>query len=1038
MIGDADRGADQGNLRPPSSGPSPLAARAADTRAAVERLRREDPVLYGRLGDAVEGLLYFAEAGTWFSAKRVVERYPNLLTAEVGTALERIAADASAGGNPQLAGFFIECHRLLDLCRSEGIDAAFEQLARSIVARSPAMLERWMEVADQHPSLYWDLIPLLDGMLQRARNRGGNDMQTQTTQALLLNELGLAYRSVPAGDRAANIERAIVCLDEAIRLCPRPGAVELYASLCVNLGIALRSSLTGDEGTNIRKAIACYREALTVYTAQATPQDYADTQLNLGNAYAELPSLDRKPDLEQAIVCYKAALSTLRPEEDATRYARTLSALGLAYTELPVDDAEPNLKAAMACFQDALRICTPDTAPFDYGGIQINLAKLYRRLPWGEHSQNVSQAIACYEQALSVFTPGTAPAMHRLVARNLGNLYFDEGHFENAHRAYAATIADVGALYYASGTETARQAELGEGRSAFSNDSYCLARLGRLTEAVERLEAAKTVALAEALALDRAPLEGVLPADRAAFEAARERVRKLEEAARAIDTGDHNQSTVRRFVQISSELHTAHRALAAVIDHIRQYAPKFMTAGVDFAAIAQAAAPANPLVYLFTTTQGSLALIVPPGADALDDRHIVRLDRLRFGNLSEVLFHPRAGLERPTGYLFCLVKGDAPRLQAALDELLPLLRKELTGPLVARLGELSYRQATLIPSGLLDLLPLHATCEPVVVSYAPSARVLQAAAYAAGERAALAPILLGVGNPLPSPAPLPFARTEVEAIMVLFDVNARRALYEEQATRANLQEQLAGATYLHFSCHGQFSTADPLDSAIHLGGDGKVSLRNLLDGELDLSSSRLAVLSACQTGIVDFSKVPDEAIGLPAGFLQAGVPAVISTLWPVVDLSTALLLERFYRYHREESLDPAAALHRAQAWLRDATAAEMDLASHYQRLYEASGGRNKTAWRWMRYFRGHPAERPYTHPYYWAAFIFVGASVGKTRPQAQPPQKSTRQLLCPECDREVPLAKYAQLIEIGVDEVRDNCPWCGSIVMLDLRQSHSS
>jgi CHAT domain-containing protein len=98
------------------------------------------------------------------------------------------------------------------------------------------------------------------------------------------------------------------------------------------------------------------------------------------------------------------------------------------------------------------------------------------------------------------------------------------------------------------------------------------------------------------------------------------------------------------------------------------------------------------------------------------------------------------------------------------------------------------------------------------------------------------------------------------------------------------------------------------------------------------------VLSACETGIVDVNRSPDEYVGLPAGFMQAGAPAVISSLWTVDDHSTALLMERFYRNHREKKMSFPAALREAQLWLRD----------------EAEGGR-------------------YAHPYYWAAFTFTGA-----------------------------------------------------------------
>jgi CHAT domain-containing protein len=109
--------------------------------------------------------------------------------------------------------------------------------------------------------------------------------------------------------------------------------------------------------------------------------------------------------------------------------------------------------------------------------------------------------------------------------------------------------------------------------------------------------------------------------------------------------------------------------------------------------------------------------------------------------------------------------------------------------------------------------------------------------------------------------------------------------------------------------------------------------------------------------------------------LQAGVPAVVGTLWPVADISTALLLARFYRYHLQDGLDAAMALHQAQAWLRDSTAAEMNLADWSERCYEASGRTNGDALWWMRYGQANPGEKPFAHPYYWAAFAFSGVGV---------------------------------------------------------------
>ena len=163
-------------------------------------------------------------------------------------------------------------------------------------------------------------------------------------------------------------------------------------------------------------------------------------------------------------------------------------------------------------------------------------------------------------------------------------------------------------------------------------------------------------------------------------------------------------------------------------------------------------------------------------------------------------------------------------------------------------------------------------------------------------------------------------------------------------------------------------------SALALAGEDRLTLADILN-HLDLSGARLAVLSACQTAITEFQRVPDEAIGLPAGFLQAGVRGVIGTLWPVYDVSTALLMGRFYRHHLQDGLSPAAALRRAQQWLRESTADELDLVSHFERRYQESGQTDKKAFSRMAYYRIHGDEKPFAHPYYWAAFAYHGANI---------------------------------------------------------------
>ena len=105
------------------------------------------------------------------------------------------------------------------------------------------------------------------------------------------------------------------------------------------------------------------------------------------------------------------------------------------------------------------------------------------------------------------------------------------------------------------------------------------------------------------------------------------------------------------------------------------------------------------------------------------------------------------------------------------------------------------------------------------------------------------------------------------------------------------------------------------------------------------------VLSACETAGIGRS-APDEGVGLPAAFLQAGAKGVIASTWPVFD--------------ELEDLpgDTPLALSRAQAWLRAASRRALRDAARGYGMPEPE--------------LAAPGPAPYAHPFYWAAFGYTG------------------------------------------------------------------
>ena len=95
-----------------------------------------------------------------------------------------------------------------------------------------------------------------------------------------------------------------------------------------NLGIAWREKPTGDKGKNIDKAIAAYTAALTVRTKERFPADWARTQNNLGAAWGNKPTGEKGENLSNAIAAFEAALTVHTKERFPAHWATTQNNLG--------------------------------------------------------------------------------------------------------------------------------------------------------------------------------------------------------------------------------------------------------------------------------------------------------------------------------------------------------------------------------------------------------------------------------------------------------------------------------------------------------------------------------------------------------------------------------------------------------------------------------------------------------------------------------------------------------------------------------------
>jgi len=189
-------------------------------------------------------------------------------------------------------------------------------------------------------------------------------------------------------------------------------------------------------------------------------------------------------------------------------------------------------------------------------------------------------------------------------------------------------------------------------------------------------------------------------------------------------------------------------------------------------------------------------------------------------------------------------------------------------------------------------------------------------------------------------ARLPGTRREVEAIQAALGSKRVALLLGEDATKSALFRLAPKGRYLHLATHqlvdeterrGYSRIALTRPRIVTPGDDGFLSLYELFQDWRDrLSACELVVLSACETLKGPMQK--DEGpYAMPLGFLYAGAPAVIGSLWRVDDASTAELFADFY-----------ARLAKGAPKLQAFTEARKAL------------------------------KKKYPQPYFWAPFVYIG------------------------------------------------------------------
>ena len=399
-------------------------------------------------------------------------------------------------------------------------------------------------------------------------------------------------------------------------------------------------------------------------------------------------------------------------------------------------------------------------------------------------------------------------------------------------------------------------------------------------------------------------------------------------------------STQDKRARLERELREARGQLLAIRQSIRERDPAFAAMrGVTPASLAdtQSLLDSDTALLSYCSTEDRLIIFVTT-RQGLRTQHIDIRRRELGGLVSRYREAIVPGRGKNRDIVFSEALSTGPHQFPQRLQLVEQLAKELYQILIAPGLPHIRRKSRLaiVPHGDLHLLPFNALqsedgaylAERFAIWYSPSISVLdlcyQRHRRSAGRLLAIANPRLGADD-----SDLPFAEQEVVAIAPFFDARIRTGADANLTQLRALWEQ---TDVLHLACHAQWDAAQPEFSALLLSPSsddtGRLEVHELFEIDHDLPLGHVT-LSGCQTSMV----TGNDATGLATGFLYAGAPAVVASLWRVDDQSTSELMAHFYG--ALSSSDRAVALQCAERalWSCDA----------------------------------------YRDPYFWAAFKLIGS-----------------------------------------------------------------
>lgn len=778
-----------------------------------------------------------------------------------------------------------------------------------------------------------------------------------------------------------------------------------------------------DDGLRAEKY---YREASETYKEVHNWNGMAQTDHEIGGLLIlRYKRTSRDSDASEAAAHLQRALEQCGREGITIGEERVRNSLAQLFLQRYENEDQDHFAAeAEGHLRHILSTFDRHTSPIRWANYQYSLGVLHSlRYKRGGREEDRAAAERCLKSALEEMTPTTTPAQAATFAGALAHLYESDGDWAGACNAYEVLITTVENQYLASQSDVGRRTLMRVFARQYHRAALCRTHLHEPAQGLAQLEKGRARILSEVVGLEASArsqhgeqgkiqlgqarlklqlAEANLSAagemvERAYFEAQRREA--LEAREKAIKDLANSYASLRQLVQtlsLSPPSLTADELLALTLPEgvaaislavANEEAVALVLHGGQVTTVPLPSFTLDQLIDLMTykspqvskwledyEDEGGLTGEVDGVLQGADEESALEASSLREHKALVEIAGSKGNYQLGWLYSYRLAFDNIPQWRDAeatkaalagwmktLTDMINEVALRLWQPLTAMLPE-SVSKVLFVPSGLTSLLPIHAAApEHLVVAYAPSISVWQQCHKRGSLRR---PDSIFVAAPSES---LPFTGLGAEWLKERSERLGTPIviLRGDEATKDAIIARAADCSVMNFFGHAAYNPHNPLQSYLRCA-DGDLTL-DALRREMKLDGARLVLLSACETGITDITS-GDEFIGLPAALLESGAPAVIASLWRVSDLSSAILIDRFYELWlgNEDEITIASAIHSASQWLRNATNVE---------LLPRIARSNLTDKAKTRAYTLLMNRRPFREPFDWVPFASYGAVI---------------------------------------------------------------